>query len=236
MPKSRRKKYNAAIDWRGFEGEEVILPVCPRSNAVNGRNFLATVEAMKGNVSSINLIHCARLDYHNYLGRLDDPIAQTQKNRDEWREQFLPLLTESFAVREIDWSEIQADPEYARKLDVLSKLYAQGGNATKIIDNTSDHYLYHHEELAIKRGLPFNITDERHRSTQYLIDEFAGTSVYGSYFPDMPEIYWGTFIGDPHAFNKGNNIDRSVDLTLPLTLPVHLNRLQPPQPVGLKAA
>ena len=234
MPASRRKKYNAVIDWRDYEGVEVILPVCPRSNAVNGRHFLATIDAMKGRVSKINIIHCARLDYHNFVGREDDPIAKTISNREEWRAEFLDSIKEDFSVREIDWAEIQADPDYLEKLSLLKRLYEQGGDVAKIIDNTADHYLYHHEALAIKRDLPFNVSDERHRSVQYLIDEFAGTSVYGSYFPNMPEIYWGTFIGDEDAFNKANGIDSSIDLTLPKTLPVTLKRLQPPQPVGLQ--
>ena len=234
MPKSRRKKYNAVIDWRSYEGDEVILPVCPRSNAVNGRNFLATLNAMEGMVSKVNIIHCARLDYHNYVGRVADPVAQTMANRDSWRDEFLGEVKSRFQITEIDWSEVQADPAYKLKLELLYKLYNLAPDAKAVIDSTANYYLAHHSALAAKRGLPFNVTDERQRSVSYLIDEFAGTSVYGSYFPGMPEIYWGTFINDVNAFNKANIIDRSVDLTLPLTLPVRLNRLAPPQPVEIR--
>ena len=66
------------------------------------------------------------------------------------------------------------------------------------------------------------------RSSSYLVEEFAGTAVYASWFPGVPEAYWGVYVGDHRIFNQINTVDPSVDLSLPRTLAIYLDALDPP--------
>lgn len=234
MPKSNRKKYSAFIDWKQFDGDDIILPICPRSKAVNGRGFIATLDAMQEKIRSVKIIHCAQLDVHNYVGRKENPLLRTQENKDRWRRKFLPEVINRFEVSEYDWADVQADDGYLPRMHALKKLYDSDPYARALIDKTANYYLEHHARLAKNRRLPFNWNDEKQRSVQYLIDEFAGTSVYGSWFRELPEIYWGTFIQDTQAFNRTNQSGPLIDLSLPETIPVTINRLEKPQPVFLK--
>jgi hypothetical protein len=71
--------------------------------------------------------------------------------------------------------------------------------------------------------LPFDAAMERENSTSYLIEEFAGTAEYASWYPGLPEAYWGVYIGNPNAFEDER-------LVLPVTLPVSIKGL--PEPVA----
>ena len=97
-----------------------------------------------------------------------------------------------------------------------------------IIDRIADYYLVAKAERARRTGLPFNEAQEQQKSARYLIEEFAGTAVYKDWFPGLPEAYWGVYVGEVDVFNRLNTVDPSVDLSLPLTLPVSPNRLPAP--------
>jgi len=227
----RKKKYNAAIDWGDFEGDAIVLPVCPRSQGVKGRNFLATLQALSERVDHVHILLCDTLDRHNLEGTAQERELQAHMNGSAWLEENLPLIKahfKSFDVRR--WDDVRRDPSFERRLSLMHKLYEQSAAMRRIVDNVASHYLVAKEERLARKELPFNREIEKQNSVRYLLEEFAGDAVYNEWFGNMHEAYWGFYVGDPDSFNRVNMIAPSIDLTIPPTCAVHLNRLPLPIP------
>jgi hypothetical protein len=89
-----------------------------------------------------------------------------------------------------------------------------------------DTLIEYHLAGKAKRIAGFDRKHHRRQCLEYLLDEFAGTATYYSWYK-VPEIYNGFYVADPVVFERGNS-DPAVKLTLPETLPVHINRLEMP--------
>ncbi len=213
----------AAVDWKSFDGDRIILPICARSPGAKGRNFQATVAALRGRVRHVHMILCDTLDRYNLGG--DATAAKAAM--DGWLSTALPQIAENFTFDLKRWDDVRDDPGFMPRLALMTELYRSSPEARQAIDRIANYYIDGAEKRADKTGLPFNRLHQAERSAVYLIEEFAGTAVYGAWHPGLPEAYWGVYVGDPQIFNRCNVIDPSVDLTLPATLPVRINRLGP---------
>lgn len=224
----RYRTVAAHIDWRGFNGDCVILPVCVRSPAVRGRNFTATLDAIAARVDKIHLVMCDTLDRYN----LDDadPEMAARANADAWLTENLPLIRGRLDILSMTrWKDVQNDPSFAARLKTLSAMYEGDKETRTVIDRIAAFYLNAKAARAAESGRPFEEKRELERAAAYLVEEFAGTSVYGAWLAGIPEIYWGVYVGEPGIFNRLNTT-HTVDLTLPVTLPLAISRL--PQAVA----
>ena len=235
MPKSSRKKYTAQIEWGEFEGGAIVLPICPRSKAVNGRNFRVTLEALKEKATHLHIVLCDTLDRYNVGNWVDKTDKnwgselQALTNGNDWLKENLPVIEEHFDSFDIKrWNEVRQHPDFDKSLALMRRLYVSNSNMRQIVDNVASHYLVDKEQRQRQRDLPFNGTLEKQRSVSYLLEEFAGDTVYNKWYKGLPEVYWGFYVGDPDIFNRVNTIDPSVDLSIPPTCAVKLNRLPPP--------
>lgn len=226
-----RGRVKARIEWSGFEGTSVILPICPRSPGVKRRNLAASLISLREKTDQIHLILCDTLDRHNLSGA--DTQDQARRNGDLWLSTGVPEIRNIFPsfnpVRDIlRWDDVRADPEFSRKLSVLSTMHESSEAVRMVIERIAGLYLKKRDAYLKKYGLPFDRDREMQRSSSYLIEEFAGTSVYADWFPGVPEAYWGVYVGDHEIFNRLNTINPSIDLTLPRTLAIYLEALDPP--------
>lgn len=221
----RIKHVTADIKWDGYEGTHIILPICARSQGVRGRNFDATLNALKGRVQTLNVVMCDTLDRHNLGG----DAALAEEKADLWlNDNFHKIVNGGFDYTLRRWGNVMQDPTFDRRHDVMKKLYSESVDVKTAIDRISSYYVEGKRERLEKARLPFNHVQEQAAAAAYLIEEFAGTAVYKDWFPGQPEAYWGVYVGDVSVFNKNNHIDRGVDLTLPKTLEIHVSRLPAP--------
>ena len=227
MPNRRKKKYLAQIDWKDLDWGEIILPICPRSPGVRGRNFAATIEALSERVTHAHVILIDTLDRYNLYGQEQDPELLARINGQDWLAESQDVL-DQLSHDVTMWDEVRADPTFLSKLDLFHQLYRESAGVREAVDNVAEFYLSAKAWRSKEKSLPFNYAEEKQRSVAYLLEEFAGTSVYGSWWPNLPEAYWGVYVGRKDLFAQLNNLDSAIDLTLPETLPVHLNRLPPP--------
>ena len=217
MP-ARKRKVEARIDWKSYEGDRVILPVCVRSQAVRSKEFEATVQKLSERVRQVHVIMCDTLDRYNV------PEAETLRLSAEWQKAKLPVLEHHIPDYDVHvWNEVRAASSFGERLEAMQKLYETDGRARDIVDRIADHYLTAKARRNADKGLPFDAGRERANSTSYLIEEFAGTAEYASWYPGLPEAYWGVYVGNSCAFGDER-------LVLPVTLPVSIKGL--PEPVA----
>lgn len=229
MPKNNLKKYKATVDWRGYNGDRVIIPACVRSPSVRGRNFEATIKAVAEKVPHAIVMICDTLDAHNLVGRSQNPKNEAIRLANIWWAEQEPVISKYFNSYEVHrWQDVQSDPSYKERLELVQKLYNMNTEVKAIIDSFAREHNLQKQKRLQNKGLPFNLTDEMQRSATYLIDEIAGDAVYREWFPDIPEAYNGAYFSDPNLFNRINIINSTIDLTIPKTLPVYLNRLPSP--------
>lgn len=220
MPRIRNK--TASVNWRGYHGP-VILPICVRSPAVSGRHFLRTLDALAERADTVRVLLCDSLDRYN-VGE-----AQAMGAADQWLAVNLPHIRERFGPVSVRrWDEVRADPTFARRHAVLTALYEGNPEVRAVIDRVVDYYLTAKAERDGRTGIPFKEAQERQNSGRYMIEEYAGTAVYKDWYPGLPEAYWGVYVGEVDVFNRLNTVDPSVDLSLPVTLPVSPNQLPAP--------
>lgn len=219
----RIRHVTAEIDWDGFKGHGIILPICARSQGVRGRNFTATLDALKGRVDTLHLVLCDALDRHNLNGDASLAVAKA----DAWLDENLDHMR-GFKIDIKRWADVMADPSFAARHDTMKRLYDGAPPVRAAIDRISSYYVQSKRERLEKAGLPFNEAIERQAAAAYLVEEFAGTAVYKDWHPGLPEAYWGVYVGDVGIFNKHNHINPAVDLSLPRTLAIHINRLPAP--------
>ena len=223
MPSRNRKRYVAHIEFGKYSGDSVIVPVCPRSPGVRGRNFEATVKALAERIDHVHLLICDTLDRHNLDS--DTPELDAKRNGDRWLEENLPVLEKYIQSYDLKrWDDVRNDPAYKDKLDTLKQLYLESDDVKTAIDNVASYYLVAKEERCAKKNEPFEREKEESRSVGYLIEEFAGTATYNNWY-NLPEAYWGIYVSSPDIFNMLNTVDQTVDLSLPQTIPVKLNRI-----------
>lgn len=220
----RIKQVSSAIDWNGFRGRDIILPVCPRSQGMRGRNFTASLDALATQVDHVHVVMCDALDRHNLNGDMDLAL----RNADMWMAANLPEIDKRFTWDLRRWQDVQADESFAARHHVMKRLYAESLPVRAAIDRISSYYLESKAARAEKEKLPFNHVREQAAAAAYLVEEFAGTAVYKDWHPGLPEAYWGVYVGDVQMFNRHNHIDPSVDLALPETLAIHVSRLPAP--------
>lgn len=226
-----RGRVKVDVDWGAFSGGSVILPICPRSPGVRRRNLAASLGSLRARAGRLKVVLCDTLDRHNL-----DVLNATERARqggDLWLATSIPEIMAVFpnfdAAKDIfRWDDVRADPSFARRLTVLNAMYDSSESVRLVIERIADKYLEKRDAYLKKYGLPFNRARELRRSSAYLIEEFAGTAVYADWFPNTPEAYWGVYVGDHRIFDQLNTIDRSVRLTLPETLALHIASLDPP--------
>lgn len=232
MPSRSRKRYWAKIAGKSYSGHAVILPVCVRSPGVRGRNLDATLDSLReSGVEHLHVVMCDTLDRWNM--RTIDPKGDALKASDQWLNANLLKIKSSFSIDLKRWDDVVADDSFKLRLSLIKRLYKDDQRAKFIVDTIADFYLSAKRERFHATGLVFDEVMERECSTSYLLEEFAGTATYATWYPGVPEAYWGVYVGDPKAFQKLNVYAPSIDLTLPETLAVHLNRLPAPVAGGM---
>ena len=217
---SNARRVYASIDWRGFDGNEVLLPICPRSPNVQGRNLTKMLDAMTPRISSVHVIMCDYMDRYNLDGDGDKALAQSQA----WQKQYLPEIRERFDKVELtDWLSIMRAEGFAERLDTLSGLYDVNPEIRRVIDINVQIYLDAKVGRLTEIGTgDIDIAAITENSKRYLIEEYAGTALYKNFLKHPAEIYWGVYIDDLDVFQRHAH---KVDLSLPVTLPVFNSRL-----------
>lgn len=220
-----RKSYRAEIDWRGYDGDSAILPVCVRSPAMEGRKVAATLRALSERVSSLHVVICDTLDRWNYPGA-EDPERQSMVRADRWLEEHSGTLAAFFPKHTlIRWNEVRNHPSFAPRHEEMQRLYRANPVIQRFVDSMVDYYIERKEARCKVSGMPFNETLERQRSTAYMLEELPGDMTYGEIYK-APRFYWGLYTADPEIFNTNG---ARIDMTFPATCPISINRL--PQPV-----
>ena len=67
------------IDWKDFNSNSVILPICMRSPNVQGRNFTAMLDAMAKRIDTVHVVLCDLLDRHNLDGGMDEALELSRQ-------------------------------------------------------------------------------------------------------------------------------------------------------------
>lgn len=216
---SKARNVHASIDWRDFQGREVLLPICPRSPNVQRRNFIALLDAMVPRISTVHVIMCDYLDRYNFNGDGDKVLVQSKA----WQKQYFSEILARFdKVECTDWMTISRTEGFSERLDTLTSLYQTNTEVRKAIDAFVTYYVNAKAERLTHDGETFDVKVLEENSRRYMIEEFAGTALYKNLLPNAPEVYWGTYVDDLGIFQR-NAV--GVDLALPLTLPVHNSRL-----------
>ncbi len=229
MPRSNRKKISAWVDWKGYDGDKIIVPACVRSPSVRGRNFEVTVKAIAERIPHAIIMLCDTLDTHNLVGKSDDPRKTAIENGNTWWAQMEPVVANYFQSYEIKrWQDVQADQSYHQRLDLIKRIYHTHHEIKAIVDGFARAHNLEQKIRMIQKGLPFNVEEGIQRSVAYLLDEIAGDTIYADWYPDIPEAYNGAYFADINLFNRTNDISPGIDLTIPVTIPVHINRLPAP--------
>jgi hypothetical protein len=219
---SNARRVHASIDWRHFHGNEVLLPICPRSPNVQGRNLTKMLDAMTPRISRVHVIMCDYMDRYNLDGDGEKALAQSTA----WQTQYLPEITARFGKVELtDWLSIMKADGFSERLATLTRLYDTNAQVRRAIDINVQIYLDARVGRLAEGGTEdIDTAAIAENSKRYLIEEYAGTALY-KYFVDNPaEVYWGIYINDLDVFQRHA---KGVDLSLPLTLPVSNSRLGP---------
>ena len=110
---TRIRQKDASINWRGYNGP-VILPICVRSQATNGRYFLKTLDALAERADTVHVVMCDRLDRYN-VGE-----AEAMRASGGWLAANLPHIRERFGPVSVHrWDDVRADPTFPRRHAVL---------------------------------------------------------------------------------------------------------------------
>ena len=217
MPRYRNVK--ATIDWKDYKKHEVMVPICTRSPAVRGRNVEAILEAMSPRIQTVHLVLCDSLDRYNTK---DKNLSIKEAN--DWLDLYLPIFKSRFInVTVTRWCDVMKDSTFTSRLNSLITLYDNNNDVKRVIDENVMHFIW--PKMVQNGYFDIDYEEEIKNSTLYLIEEYAGTAVYKDMFPELAEIYWGIYINDVTIFNRLGNTD--IDLSLPVTLPVNINRLGP---------
>lgn len=221
-----RKKYHAVIDWRGYEADRAILPVCVRSPAMEGRKVAETLRALREKITSLHVVLCDTLDRWNHADSCD-PERESVRRADRWLAEHRETLSLHFQNHTlIRWDDVRKHPSFLPRHEEMQRLYRDEPVIGRFVDGMVDYYLERKESRLKSIGLPFNETDERQRSTAYMLEELAGDMTYGEMYK-APRFYWGLYTADPQIFNRNG---ARIDMTFPLTCPIRINRLPPPVP------
>lgn len=216
MPRFRNIR--TSIDWNGYVGDRVLLTVCHRSPAMQGRNFLSLIETLAQRVTHLHIMMCDTLDRYN--------DTQSQEKGSQWLEEKLPVINAAGLRYDITrWNQVMSDPSFKPRFRTMTEMYETCAETREIIHNISSFYVESNRARAEKDGRDFDLTTAKEAAARYLVEEFAGCPVYRDWFDDIPEVYWGVYINDPHVFNRLNDIAPDIDLTQPTVLPVTNNRL-----------
>lgn len=218
MPQQRR--VIAEIDWKGYEGDTVLLPVCVRSPAMQGRNLIATMKALSTRIHAVELILIDTLDRYNF--NRDASICRLRGKN--WMNTSLPQIREHLDIRSvIYWDEVIGDPSYQCRLNLINSMHDNDPFVRQMIEVNAKYFVDARKE----RNPSLDADREMENSINYMIEEYAGTAVYADWFKGLPEAYWGIYVGDPGFFQK-RNPNRFVGLKLPEVLPITINRLPLP--------
>jgi len=213
------KKAKSTIDWRGYTGDTVVLPICTRSPAVRGGNFKATLQALSEQVERIHLVLCDTLDRHN-----TGDETYSRDHGTQWLADNLPQIQSHFECASITrWDDVRNTRGFAERLTQLHDQYASNDTTKEIIHRTAGYYLNAKAERQKSIGQPFDRAAALKVSVDYLIEEYAGTAKYGADLNFTPEAYWGVYIKDENIFG-------TPSLKQLKTLPITINRL--PAPIG----
>ena len=201
-----------------YMGGDVLLPICMRSPNVQGRNFVAMLEAVAGFAPNVFIVMCDYLDRYNLSGGEEALELSSQ-----WQDENLKEVARIFPhYNFIDWREIMNEMSFNARHEELKRLYQINMDVKKAIDINVDHYVRPQvTRLIQKHGWDVDPTPIYENSKNYLIEEYAGTAIYKNLVPSATQVYWGVYIEDTEVFSR-----HSVnDLSLPVTLPVANNRL-----------
>jgi hypothetical protein len=223
---SRFREINAHIDWFGFDGEAVIMPICMRSPAVNGRSLIAQLKALKEKeIKTLYLLLCDSLDRHNIIS--SDAHTLSLKAGEQWLDAYLDTIKIYFPnVMVVRWDHhIRSHPSFSAHLLLMRKLYKTSPEVRLLRDSLSNYYLEgkrRRYEDDYKRGLVTKFDEDLafQCCSNYLEEEFAGNLVAHEICKGAPHVYWGLYVDDIDIFSRASG----RNLTYPTTLPVHLNR------------
>lgn len=219
---SNARRVHASVDWRQFRGNEVLLPICPRSPNVQGRNLTRMLDAVAARVSRVHIVMCDFMDRYNLGGDGEKALAISAA----WQQQYMPEIRRRFdRVEKTDWLSIMNADGFWQRSDTLTRLYETNAQVRRAIDINAQIYVDAKlDRLAQTGGIMPNLDAMALNSRQYLIEEYAGTALYKHLITDPAEVYWGVYLDDLDVFHRHA---RGIDLALPLTLPVTNSRLGP---------
>ena len=213
------RNVTANIDWRDYQGDTVILPVCVRSPAMQGRNLSSTVKALSEKINNIHLVLIDTLDRYNFNGDAEG----CRKRGKIWYQSYEREIRDHLNIISVTkWDDVLADASYKQRQTAITYLYTQNHLVRKMIDTNAMYFVNALES----RDVAFDRDKTFFNSVRYMIEEYAGTAVYGQALGYLPEAYWGIYVGDHRFFENINHTNNS--LLLPQTLPVHINRLDAP--------
>ena len=208
------------ISWHDFNDDKIILPICVRSPNVQGRNFIAMLEAIQSRINHIEIVLCDYLDRYNLNHDGDLAMKQSQ----EWQSCYLTEVRQRFkTVNVTDWNAIVSDLTFKDRYNKICSLYNTNKDVKKAIDINVDIYVEDKIKRIVKEtGWGYDPYEIEINSRNYLLEEYAGTAIYKNLVSTQSQIYWGVYIGDTHIFNR---YSADIDLIMPRTLPVKNNRL-----------
>jgi hypothetical protein len=221
-----RKNYKAVIDWRGYDENRAILPVCVRSPAMEGRKVAETLRALSERIEHVHVVICDSLDRWNYPN-FSDPEEESLRRARKWLDEHKPTLDLFCPGHTLArWNDVRKHPSFEPRHEEMQRLYRDVPTVRRFVDGMVDYYLERKQSRYKASGMPFNEVLERQRSTAYMLEELPGDMTYGEMYR-APRVYWGLYTADPQFFNARG---ARIDMTFPLTCPVHINRLPPPVP------
>lgn len=222
----RRPDDLAIIDWKDYNGDTAVFPVCMKSPAVNGRPLRAQLKAAAQSIDNLIVVICDSLNRFNSSSA--NGLDHSTDQGTQWLETNLNTIKEFFPeVQVLRWErDIRSHPSFERYLKTVQDLYKTSSRYRKLRDSMSAYYLeskYQRFEADYKNGLAtaFDVEEAIQSSADYLDEEFAGDMVYYDLTGGLPHIYWGLYVDDHQIFSR----ESGLNLPFPQTLPVTSKRL-----------
>ncbi len=204
----RRSKDTAIIDWKDFDGNAAIFPVCMRSPSVRGSSLTAQLDAATKYIDKMVVVMCDSLDRHNAVG-VENATEYCIELADVWLESNYSEFTSRFkSVEVLRWeNDIRNHSTFKNRLDGVLELGETSDTYASMRDAMSLYYLNSKKrrfEAERKRGLAiyFDSDAAYDSSRAYLEEEFAGDMVYHELTGGIPNIYWGLYVDDYNIFQR----------------------------------
>lgn len=215
-----RRKWRGHAEFELPEGMRcAVMTVCPGEPRQEGQKFLAIMNAAAQKLDQLLIVEAADLGQHNVKRFLPGSLALefARLRGQKWQEEHQPMIDDTMGKRctVVPMRAIVGDLSFNDRVAAIRAIYDRGGNpVTSWFDYSADLDVKTRQDRLKDRGVIMEPWAIRANSLDYLCAEYAMRSLMWQKW-GLDEIYLGLAVQEPDFFQKENNGDASLDLTIP---------------------